>query len=147
MLNFVHKQGDINGSILRGGGEGIHIKLLVTVWKQQKLNRDYCLPVSEVYIPSCDHEGYYQKEQCMGSAPSAQTCWCVTPSGSEIPGSRVIGRAHCGMSSWAILSSSCVKRSVPSGTGNWLMSMPSMVHFNVINEYTFLWKLLCFLMD
>ena len=58
-----------------------------------------CMPsfCSEKYIPNCDHEGFYHKEQCMGGVGSSQTCWCVTPNGSEIPGSRITGRAHCGM--------------------------------------------------
>jgi len=50
---------------------------------------------TKVFIPSCDHEGYYKKEQCEGNSDS-QTCWCVTPTGSEMPGSRRSGRAHCG---------------------------------------------------
>ncbi|KAK7112633.1 proteoglycan Cow-like [Littorina saxatilis] len=51
---------------------------------------------TEEYIPSCDREGFYQKEQCMGTVATGQTCWCVTSNGSEIPGSRIKGRAHCG---------------------------------------------------
>lgn len=50
---------------------------------------------TEDFIPSCDHEGYYKKEQCTGRSPTSQTCWCVTPTGSEIPGSRATGRALC----------------------------------------------------
>ncbi|XP_076459872.1 uncharacterized protein LOC143292991 [Babylonia areolata] len=49
---------------------------------------------TELYIPNCDGEGYYHKEQCSGGS-AAQTCWCVTPTGSEIPGTRSVGRAHC----------------------------------------------------
>ncbi|KAL8607561.1 hypothetical protein ACOMHN_003480 [Nucella lapillus] len=49
---------------------------------------------TETYTPSCDGEGYYHREQCKGG-PSTQTCWCVTPSGAKISGSRTVGRAHC----------------------------------------------------
>ncbi|XP_025096739.1 proteoglycan Cow-like [Pomacea canaliculata] len=48
------------------------------------------------YVPSCDQEGYFEKQQCMGSEQETQVCWCVTPNGSQIPGSRTYGHAHCG---------------------------------------------------
>ncbi|KAK7508038.1 hypothetical protein BaRGS_00001003 [Batillaria attramentaria] len=48
------------------------------------------------YMPRCDREGFYEKEQCLSTGHNTQTCWCVTPNGSEIPGSRNFGQAHCG---------------------------------------------------
>lgn len=47
------------------------------------------------FVPRCDREGYYEKEQCFSTGLNTQTCWCVTPNGSEISGTRTVGRAHC----------------------------------------------------
>ncbi|CAL1530624.1 unnamed protein product [Lymnaea stagnalis] len=47
------------------------------------------------YIPRCDREGYYMREQCEGKEEDKFTCWCVDYNGNETKGTRTNGRAHC----------------------------------------------------
>lgn len=37
------------------------------------------------FIPKCSADGFYEKMQCQGSTGY---CWCVEPSGEEIPDTR-----------------------------------------------------------
>ncbi|XP_046575433.1 histidine-rich glycoprotein-like [Haliotis rubra] len=50
---------------------------------------------TEAYIPRCDREGYFEKEQCHGRTMETRTCWCVDLNGNEIPKTRARVRAHC----------------------------------------------------
>lgn len=43
------------------------------------------------YIPSCDEDGYYRKQQC-----DRGECWCVDQNGGEVAGSRIRGKPDCG---------------------------------------------------
>ncbi|KAK2876029.1 hypothetical protein Q8A67_020125 [Cirrhinus molitorella] len=45
-----------------------------------------------MYIPSCDEDGYYRKQQCDHSRGE---CWCVDPHGAEAMGSRIHGNPDC----------------------------------------------------
>jgi len=48
------------------------------------------------YVPRCDKEGYYMKEQCSGEKNDGFKCWCVDANGTELKGTNVEGgRAHC----------------------------------------------------
>ncbi|XP_019635444.1 PREDICTED: kielin/chordin-like protein [Branchiostoma belcheri] len=44
------------------------------------------VPMTGVFVPSCDINGYYNATQCHGSTGY---CWCVDRFGEEVPGSRV----------------------------------------------------------
>ncbi|CAH1246674.1 KCP [Branchiostoma lanceolatum] len=44
------------------------------------------VPMTGVFVPSCDINGYYNATQCHGSTGY---CWCVDRFGQETPGSRV----------------------------------------------------------
>jgi len=46
------------------------------------------------YIPRCDKEGYYMREQC-SSSEGGYRCWCVDYNGNRQEGSEAQGRAHC----------------------------------------------------
>jgi len=46
------------------------------------------------YVPRCDREGYYLREQCSGDS-GAFSCWCVDYNGNKQEGSQAQGRAHC----------------------------------------------------
>ncbi|NXT00229.1 THYG protein, partial [Jacana jacana] len=41
----------------------------------------------DLFVPACTKEGRYEEVQCF-----AGECWCLEPSGKEVPGSRVQGR-------------------------------------------------------
>lgn len=45
------------------------------------------------FIPSCDEDGYYRKQQC-----DRGECWCVDQNGGEVAGSRIRGKPDCGKS-------------------------------------------------
>ncbi|KAI2658225.1 Testican-2 [Labeo rohita] len=45
-----------------------------------------------MYIPSCDEDGYYRKQQCDHIRGE---CWCVDPHGAEATGSRIHGNPDC----------------------------------------------------
>lgn len=45
------------------------------------------------WVPRCDKEGYYEREQCHDNTGY---CWCVDINGNEIVGTKKIGSAHCG---------------------------------------------------
>ncbi|KAL4239297.1 Secreted protein acidic and rich in cysteine Ca binding region [Mactra antiquata] len=45
------------------------------------------------YIPNCDREGYYRREQCL---KDKSWCWCVDINGNEIIDTKRAGRAECG---------------------------------------------------
>lgn len=47
------------------------------------------------YMPRCDKEGYYMREQCMGETKDAFKCWCVDYNGNPYKGTEKEGRAHC----------------------------------------------------
>ncbi|KAM7385531.1 hypothetical protein PAMP_001612 [Pampus punctatissimus] len=42
------------------------------------------------FIPSCDEDGYYRKQQC-----DRGECWCVDQNGGEVGGSRIRGKPDC----------------------------------------------------
>ncbi|KAF3842035.1 hypothetical protein F7725_023986 [Dissostichus mawsoni] len=42
------------------------------------------------FIPSCDEDGYYRKQQC-----DRGECWCVDQNGGEVAGSRMRGKPDC----------------------------------------------------
>uniref|UniRef100_UPI0037E970D2 testican-2 n=1 Tax=Semicossyphus pulcher TaxID=241346 RepID=UPI0037E970D2 len=42
------------------------------------------------FIPSCDEDGYYRKQQC-----ERGECWCVDQNGGEVAGSRIRGKPDC----------------------------------------------------
>lgn len=50
-------------------------------------------PVS--FLPRCDKEGYYLREQCSGDSEKSYKCWCVDYNGNEYKGTQTNGRAHC----------------------------------------------------
>lgn len=43
------------------------------------------------FIPSCDEDGFYRKQQC-----DRGECWCVDQNGGEVAGSRIRGKPDCG---------------------------------------------------
>lgn len=45
------------------------------------------------WIPRCDKEGYYEREQCHDKSGY---CWCVDLNGNMIPETKKYGSAHCG---------------------------------------------------
>lgn len=54
---------------------------------RRKAEDSNALPsVLGAYIPQCDPSGTYTPEQCQSSTGS---CWCVTESGQEIPGTKI----------------------------------------------------------
>ncbi|KAM8859722.1 testican-2 isoform 2-T2 [Spinachia spinachia] len=42
------------------------------------------------FIPSCDEDGYYRKQQC-----DRGECWCVDQNGGKVAGSRMRGKPDC----------------------------------------------------
>uniref|UniRef100_A0A672GYM4 Testican-2 n=1 Tax=Salarias fasciatus TaxID=181472 RepID=A0A672GYM4_SALFA len=42
------------------------------------------------FIPSCDEDGYFRKQQC-----DRGECWCVDQNGGEVAGSRIRGKPDC----------------------------------------------------
>ncbi|XP_047208474.1 testican-2 isoform X1 [Girardinichthys multiradiatus] len=42
------------------------------------------------FIPSCNEDGYYRKQQC-----DRGECWCVDQNGGELAGSRIRGKPNC----------------------------------------------------
>nr|XP_020458897.1 testican-2-like isoform X3 [Monopterus albus] len=42
------------------------------------------------FIPSCDEDGYYRKQQC-----DRGECWCVDQNGGEVAASRIRGKPDC----------------------------------------------------
>lgn len=42
------------------------------------------------FIPSCDEDGFYRKQQC-----DRGECWCVNQNGGEVAGSRIRGKPDC----------------------------------------------------
>ncbi|XP_026165449.1 testican-2 isoform X2 [Mastacembelus armatus] len=42
------------------------------------------------FVPSCDEDGYYRKQQC-----DRGECWCVDQNGAEVDGSRIRGKPDC----------------------------------------------------
>ncbi|PWA25662.1 hypothetical protein CCH79_00001702 [Gambusia affinis] len=42
------------------------------------------------FIPSCNEDGYYRKQQC-----DRGECWCVDQNGGEVAGSRIRGKPDC----------------------------------------------------
>ncbi|XP_047453597.1 thyroglobulin [Mugil cephalus] len=47
---------------------------------------------SSIFIPSCDSRGAFTSTQCQRGGQ----CWCVDPTGTELPGTRQQGDASCG---------------------------------------------------
>lgn len=52
-----------------------------------------CVQTQGRFIPSCDEDGYYRKQQC-----DRGECWCVDQNGGEVAGSRIRGKPDCGES-------------------------------------------------
>lgn len=52
-----------------------------------------CAQIQGRFIPSCDEDGYYRKQQC-----DRGECWCVDQNGGEVAGSRIRGKPDCGKS-------------------------------------------------
>lgn len=52
-----------------------------------------CVQMPGRFIPSCDEDGYYRKQQC-----DRGECWCVDQNGGEVAGSRIRGKPDCGKS-------------------------------------------------
>jgi len=51
---------------------------------------------SHSYIPRCDKEGYYMREQCSTDKEEGFKCWCSDANGTPLKGTEVEGgRAHC----------------------------------------------------
>lgn len=55
-----------------------------------------CAQTQGRFIPSCDEDGYYRKQQC-----DRGECWCVDQNGGEVAGSRIRGKPDCGESGLA----------------------------------------------
>ncbi|KAL3877226.1 hypothetical protein ACJMK2_034962 [Sinanodonta woodiana] len=55
--------------------------------------RNIDVKAGKEWIPHCDSEGYYQREQCDDRNGD---CWCVDLNGNEIHSTRKHGNAHCG---------------------------------------------------
>lgn len=53
----------------------------------------FCVQMQGRFIPSCDEDGYYRKQQC-----DRGECWCVDQNGGEVAGSRIRGKPDCGKS-------------------------------------------------
>ncbi|BFZ02749.1 hypothetical protein BsWGS_05788 [Bradybaena similaris] len=47
------------------------------------------------YMPRCDKEGYFMREQCSGESEKDFKCWCVDYNGNVHKGTDTNGRAHC----------------------------------------------------
>lgn len=52
-----------------------------------------CVSAPGRFIPSCDEDGYYRKQQC-----DKGECWCADQNGGEVAGSRIRGKPDCGES-------------------------------------------------
>ncbi|XP_063076397.1 thyroglobulin [Engraulis encrasicolus] len=67
--------------------------LLQAVFKGSNPDTRGCSSSSSgsLYVPQCDEQGQFEEVQCTGSE-----CWCVTPQGEEVIGSRRVGsRPRC----------------------------------------------------
>ncbi|CAK8675123.1 unnamed protein product [Clavelina lepadiformis] len=55
------------------------------------------LPVT-VWLPNCDHHGYYERKQCLSSKGMLRgKCWCVNENGMALPGTPFTRRSfECG---------------------------------------------------
>ena len=51
-------------------------------------------PIVGAFIPECEDDGSYKPKQCHGSTGQ---CWCTTPEGKEIEGTRQRGNVECAM--------------------------------------------------
>lgn len=45
------------------------------------------------FVPSCDEDGFFERQQCHGSTGQ---CWCVDRNGHEIRATRTQGPLDCG---------------------------------------------------
>ena len=60
--------------------------------KQLKRQEDSPFPIVGAFIPECNEDGTYKPKQCHGSTGQ---CWCTTPGGKEIEGTRQRGSVDC----------------------------------------------------
>uniref|UniRef100_A0A3P9M1W7 Thyroglobulin type-1 domain-containing protein n=1 Tax=Oryzias latipes TaxID=8090 RepID=A0A3P9M1W7_ORYLA len=51
------------------------------------ITRRAALETSSVFVPTCERGGSYSLTQCQQGGQ----CWCVDPSGREVPGTRQLG--------------------------------------------------------
>uniref|UniRef100_A0A3B3BF94 Thyroglobulin type-1 domain-containing protein n=1 Tax=Oryzias melastigma TaxID=30732 RepID=A0A3B3BF94_ORYME len=49
--------------------------------------RRVAMETSSVFVPTCESGGSFSPAQCQQGGQ----CWCVDPSGREVPGSRRLG--------------------------------------------------------
>lgn len=54
----------------------------------QQLQTEVYRGVHTLYVPNCDHRGFYRKRQCRSSQGQRRgPCWCVDRMGQPLPGS------------------------------------------------------------
>ncbi|XP_048219723.1 insulin-like growth factor-binding protein 6 [Perognathus longimembris pacificus] len=54
----------------------------------QQLQTEIFRGTQPLYVPNCDHQGFYQKHQCRSSRGHRRgPCWCVDRMGQPLPGS------------------------------------------------------------
>uniref|UniRef100_A0A8B9DLE5 Thyroglobulin n=1 Tax=Anser cygnoides TaxID=8845 RepID=A0A8B9DLE5_ANSCY len=79
---FLQQVISVPGSIAEDLGEVVKIALG---------SKDCGEEPKDLFVPTCTTEGRYEEVQCY-----AGECWCLDPSGNEVPGSRVRGeRPRC----------------------------------------------------
>ncbi|XP_066128491.1 nidogen-2 isoform X1 [Saccopteryx bilineata] len=59
--------------------------------QQQDAQAQHAYPGTRIHIPQCDEQGHFMPLQCHGSTGF---CWCVTPDGHEVPGTRTPPGSH-----------------------------------------------------
>ncbi|KAI2565900.1 insulin like growth factor binding protein 6 [Homo sapiens] len=54
----------------------------------QQLQTEVYRGAQTLYVPNCDHRGFYRKRQCRSSQGQRRgPCWCVDRMGKSLPGS------------------------------------------------------------
>ncbi|XP_004637928.1 insulin-like growth factor-binding protein 6 [Octodon degus] len=63
----------------------------------QQLQTEIFRGAQTLYVPNCDHRGFYRKRQCRSSQRQRRgPCWCVDRMGQPLPGSAEgDGSSHC----------------------------------------------------
>ena len=68
----------------------------LSYYEPQKCNKGTVLYISVFvsadWVPRCDKEGYYEREQCHDKSGY---CWCVDLNGNMIADTKKYGSAHC----------------------------------------------------